>query len=101
MTMLPLEGFQLGKNKMACYIKKRRADERTFRAKLTFAMDLSEIIMFTCMLKPLLLSPHCTYITPFYRIKKAIRNCKWCVLAKYNLSHICSIGLSYIAYGQE
>ena len=89
-------GFKQAKNKLTNYII------RTYsRWAYIFAMDVSEKIMFTGMFNPLLLSPQCTYIIQFKRIKMSIRSWKWCVLAKYNQTNKKKIVICFIRYSKQ
>ena len=73
------------------------ADERKCISKLTIAMGLSEMIVLTSTFWHLLLSPQCTYIIQFKRIKMSIGSWTCCVLVKYNQTNICSVWLYNIA----
>jgi hypothetical protein len=90
-------GFKYAKNKVTNYIIKTYSRWAYISRETNFAMDVSEKIMFTGMINPLLLSPQCTYIIQFKRIKMSIRSWTWCVLTKYNQTNICSIWLRNIA----
>ena len=94
-------GFKYAKNKVTNYIIKTYSRWAYISRETNFAMDVSEKIMFTGMINPLLLSPQCTYIIQFKRIKMSIRSWIWCVLAKFNQTNICSLWLCNIASGTE
>ena len=91
-------GFKYAKNKVTNYIIKTYSRWAYISRETNFAMDVSEKIMFTGMINPLLLSPQCTYIIQFKRIKMSIRSWIWCVLAKFNQTNICSLWLCNIAF---